>query len=679
MQPLQCGWVDDPAARQSFLKAQEKPFLAQQNGAIRGSGKGKVVLLHKLFEEVTGSPLAPHFQEIGDCHLAGTMITMADGSRKVIERVKVGEFVLSHLGRPQKVARTIRKPFNKSVVRFQAKGCIEDIVCTPDHLILVNDGDWKPAGHLSLDDRVFIQRYTGLTKEKTWDLLDMCPDAEVRGTKLRAKQSSKWVNRFIHLDTNLAYVIGAYLAEGGCSQAKGTKQKPGKWCKVDFNLSSTEETFANRIATSMKLVFGIKCDVYAVPSKPTVLYVRCQNKAVATFFKNLMPGNTYTKEVPSDILVASKEVQLECLLGWLEGDGSCAGRKQCKSKRYPSCSGVSVSSDLIGGMARLSNYCGFKAKISKRHCQENRAQAHVLRFNVVDTAKLYPGITNRIYPEQKSNRLGLKRKLKLISRISKVATTVYCLDVEEDHSFIANGYTVHNCVAHGFGLGVDVLTAVRILMFGRPELWITKAATEIIYAGSRVEVGGGNLRGDGSMGTWAAEFIRDWGVLLRKAYLSGAYDYTDYSGSLSRTLGKNGVPDDLEPLCREHPVKTCALVQSWEECRDAVANGYPVVMCSNTGFNTTRDREGFLRRTRRPWFHAMLIHGIDDEGRRPGGLVQNSWGENWVDGPTRHDQPAGSFWADARTIDRAMKQGDSIAISGYVGYPRVEIPDYRIW
>ena len=238
---------------------------------------------------------------------------------------------------------------------------------------------------------------------------------------------------------------------------------------------------------------------------------------------------------------------------------------------------------------------------------------------------------------------------------------------------------IGDCVAHGFGLGVDVLTAVRIVMFGQSERWLTKAATEIIYAGSRVEVGGGRVRGDGSMGTWAAEFIRDWGVLLRKAYLNGAYDYTDYSGSLSRTLGKRGVPDDLEPLCREHPVKTCALVQSWEECRDAVANGYPVVMCSNIGFRTTRDKDGFLRRTRRPWFHAMLIHGIDDSYRRPGGLVQNSWGENWVDGPTRHDQPAGSFWADAHTIDRAMKQGDSIALSGYVGYPRVEIPNYRIW
>ena len=241
--------------------------------------------------------------------------------------------------------------------------------------------------------------------------------------------------------------------------------------------------------------------------------------------------------------------------------------------------------------------------------------------------------------------------------------------------------TIGDCVAHGFGLGIDVLTAVRILLFDKQERWLAKAATEIIYAGSRIEAGGGKLRGDGSTGVWASEFVRQWGVLLRQVYLKGEYDFTTYSGRKARTLGARGagVPDVLEPLCKLHPVKTCSVVRSWEECRDAVANGYPVVMCSNIGFQKKRDRSGFLRRTRRPWYHAMAILGIDDESRRPGALVQNSWGKNWVSGPTRHDQPVGSFWCDAKTINSAMRQGDSIAISGYAGYPRLDVPDYILW
>jgi len=187
---------------------------------------------------------------------------------------------------------------------------------------------------------------------------------------------------------------------------------------------------------------------------------------------------------------------------------------------------------------------------------------------------------------------------------------------------------IGDCVSHGFGLGIDLLSAVQMLMPGKTERWVAKVATEILYAGSRIEAGGGTIRGDGSMGTWAGEFINKWGVLHRKRYLGGKYDYTEYSGQVARTLGRTGVPDPLEPLCRLHPVKTVSLCRSWDECRDSIANGHPVAMCSSVGFKTRggRDRDGFLTPGRRPWMHCMLIAGIDDQYKRPGGLIINSWG-----------------------------------------------------
>jgi len=246
---------------------------------------------------------------------------------------------------------------------------------------------------------------------------------------------------------------------------------------------------------------------------------------------------------------------------------------------------------------------------------------------------------------------------------------------------IPHAQEIGDCVGHASAMGVDVLTPVQILLQGKNERWVAKSSPEIIYAGSRVQVGGGTVHGDGSVGVWAAEFMRQWGVLLRQSYLDGAYDFTNYDGTVARRLGapRAGVPIELEPLCKEHPVRTSALVRSWAECRDAVANGYPVVMCSNIGFKTTRDSEGFLARSRRPWYHAMVIIGVDDKSKRSGGLIQNSWGTNWVEGPTRLNQPEGSFWCDANVIDAAMRQGDSFAMSGYLGYPRQDIPDYIIW
>lgn len=263
----------------------------------------------------------------------------------------------------------------------------------------------------------------------------------------------------------------------------------------------------------------------------------------------------------------------------------------------------------------------------------------------------------------------------------KVALLWPFLEQVTGSTFVPHNQEIGDCVSHGFGLGIDILTCVQIAKRLAPQRWVAKAATEIIYAGSRVEIGkkyGYNFRGDGSVGVLAAAFLKQYGVLLRQAYLDGKYDYTDYDGQVARRLGAQGVPNALESLCMLHPVGNAALVTTWESCCDCIYNGYPVAVCSNQGFYTRngRDSKGFLRPSRNPWYHCMLIAGVDDQDSRPGGLIINSWGSEWIWGPTRHNQPAGSFWADADVIERMLKQEDSIALSCYAGYPRTE---YFLW
>jgi len=233
---------------------------------------------------------------------------------------------------------------------------------------------------------------------------------------------------------------------------------------------------------------------------------------------------------------------------------------------------------------------------------------------------------------------------------------------------------IGDCVSHAFGLGVDILTTTQITA-GSKERWMGKACTEVIYGGARVEIANGRLFGDGAMGAWAANWLRKYGVVLRKVY--DKYDLRQYSGRRARKYGRDGCPNKLEPLAKLHPVRTTALVKSWEDMRDSVANGFPVAVCSSQGFNDERDSEGFLTPSG-TWMHAMLIIGVDDT-RRPGACIQNSWGSRWVSGPTRFRQPRGSFWADADVVDGMLSQGDSFALSNYIGYPRIKLPDYVLY
>lgn len=236
---------------------------------------------------------------------------------------------------------------------------------------------------------------------------------------------------------------------------------------------------------------------------------------------------------------------------------------------------------------------------------------------------------------------------------------------------------IGDCVSHGWAKCVSVLMAVEILLRGEPEEYLADPATEPIYGGSRVEVGGGRLRGDGSIGAWAAKWVSErGGVLLRKRY--GDIDLTTYSGALARNWGARGVPDELEPTAREHPVRTTSLIRTYDEARDALANGYPIPVCSNQGFRSVRDSDGFCRPSG-SWPHCMAVIGLDDAHSRPGVLIDNSWGASWVSGPKRHDQPDGSFWCDADVFERMLSGHDSFAISSFEGYP-AKPPDWdRLW
>jgi hypothetical protein len=227
-----------------------------------------------------------------------------------------------------------------------------------------------------------------------------------------------------------------------------------------------------------------------------------------------------------------------------------------------------------------------------------------------------------------------------------------------------NQLNVGCCVGCGWKHGVDVLQAVQIAG-GKAAEW-KPVSVEAIYGFSRVEVGGGRISGDGSIGAWAAKAVRDFGVLPMAAY--PGVDLSNFSPGRARDFGRRGVPDDLEPAARDHPVQSTALVRSWADVKRAIQQGYPVPVCSDQGFRMERDSTGRCR-PQGTWNHCMLICGVRS-GPNEGGFILNSWGDDAHTGPVwPADAPVAGFWADASVIDRMVRQGDSFAISDAVGFP----------
>jgi hypothetical protein len=175
---------------------------------------------------------------------------------------------------------------------------------------------------------------------------------------------------------------------------------------------------------------------------------------------------------------------------------------------------------------------------------------------------------------------------------------------------------IGDCVGVGWGSAIDVYRCVQIGLHNLNYEFKAPTASEALYAASRVEIGRGRLGNeDGSSGAWAAEAAQRYGTLLRQRYQVGnnVVDLTKYSGQRAKLWGARGagLPDWLEPSSRQHPVKTVSLVRTYEEARDAIANGSPIPVCSSTGFVNVRDRDGFAKPGPR-WDHCMSSSLFED-------------------------------------------------------------------
>lgn len=228
---------------------------------------------------------------------------------------------------------------------------------------------------------------------------------------------------------------------------------------------------------------------------------------------------------------------------------------------------------------------------------------------------------------------------------------------------------VGSCVSFGTARAVEYSMCAEIAV-GEPESFLD-LCTEVIYAGSRVEIGGGRLRGDGSVGAWAADWCRKYGILGRLEYKTekATYDLRQYSEARCKSWGSTGVPNDLEPLAKVHPIRQTTQVKTWEEAKRMLASGYGIAVCSGQGFSMKRDERGVAKASG-SWAHCMCLCGYHIEGGKEFGRIDNSWGANAHTGPVGWGNPGPEgFWADAAVINKMLGEKDSWAFSAVDGFP----------
>lgn len=254
------------------------------------------------------------------------------------------------------------------------------------------------------------------------------------------------------------------------------------------------------------------------------------------------------------------------------------------------------------------------------------------------------------------------------------------------------GQTTGDCVSHaGKNAGI-VLIGVEAA-FGTPDEVTGKAegfptvseeaeregvvACEPIYGD----------RGHGGQGASCDRLIQhvtQWGgIMLRQNYPELGIDLTRYNASIGMKWGNSQTPDAVRAEGKKHQIRTATNANGHEVCRDFVANGYPIWACSGLGWSSSRDENGYSRRSG-SWSHSWIIMGYDDRDSTkqkygfPLALYNHDWGK-WNSGGrrimgTEKDIPEGSMWIDARLLDDC----DCTAMSSINGWPRRELPNWNL-
>ena len=665
-----CLWEE--TIYEYLMEKSKHPLFGDASGRIKNSGKGKLSLPFLSYLTFDKKAFSER-QTDSDCQNGSDLVRMADGSEKQIKDIIVGEYVISANGNKRKVLNVFKKPYTKQMVQITVEGYSNSIASTPDHKYIIDSYTMKtkPIGELKVGDEVFMPSIEYENQNIKFDLKNIfseeCVVEEtdykklrllpVEKNKIRSKNGQP-INRFITLDPKLAWLVGLYSAEGGCSKSRAR----GKPISITFNLGSHEAIIAEQVRQYIQDIFDIEAVICQVPSKPSVLFVRVHNTIIAELFSYLCSGNTYSKKLSKELFITTKENRLALIKGWFDGDGH--------KGKYGSVA-VSVSKQLVLDYANISNSVNLKTSILYRKPHKRSKEAWSLRMNSacsstfnIERTKYITSITN-----EDSLSLGTMKKIKSIKTVSPESDYVYCIEVDVDHNFICNGFGINNCVSHSVRNVCDVSRAVEIDIKKEKESWLARGATEIIYLS----------RGHSSAGmscARAVDFVtRVGGILIRKNY-PGVVDLTKYNSRIGSNRNGRGPSDEMLNVAQKHQMKTASLVKSVDEAIDAIANGYAVTICSSYGFSNRRDNNGFCKR-KGSWMHALSLIGIDDYSKHKGAVIANSWG-SWCSGgnPEWGELPIGCFMISYEDLEGMIKHNGSYAVSNFNGFPPQKLPDY---
>lgn len=725
-----CGWVPfelrdrEQAELADACVARMSPFQITYSDGYFDSDVRKLLLTdlwkHDRVTKKLGRPFLGWLQWTGSCFPAGTPVRMADGSEKAIEDIRVGDLVITHMGRARRVVDTMSRSYTGDLVSVQVRSLAFPVEMTADHRVAVmpsrcnwswqpGELEWKRADELQIGDmsllgydreggngadRVSVSALLGDRAIRLDDLMER-REAPVSRKDAAAHQCSKrgvnWKGRAklvrgrytsavldsIPVGPSLGRLLGLYLAEGTCSEDR-----------VVFSLHAKEESLGAEIVALVRGLFGVGGKLAHSRKRPNNLRVVFSNSTLSATLKAMVPGNTYSKRVPGFLMAADEATRLATLLGWMAGDGHIKDVKR-KNKNEISMRGVSASPGLARDMTTLAISCGLKASCCKRKARGRSRVAYDIYLAGRKAVSLCPQLAGALTDGRRltdtctsRTQYGYTRAVKKLDRRPVERMTVYDFEVEEDHSFVAGGLTVHNCVGVGGGNALASLNFVEVVRLGQAEELIIPF-WPFPYGKSR-QRGGMRGSGEGSFGsTFAEACLEDGGPgshLDGLPKINWAADNVNYDQAVELQWSDGAAaPREMVEEGRKRLVRAVAPVRSAQQAWDAIKNLYPCTCACDkiidrgmVRIEGGSEKAAVGRRNGRGGHQTSWL-GIWDHPE----LGKLFWEQNqWPRSLYPEDPgggPRGGCWVTWDSVDWVCRNGEAYAFSQYDYYPSQDV------
>ncbi len=530
--------------------------------------------------------------QCGSCFVGDTMIRMADGTYKRIDQVRVSDLVVSAEGNVCPVTRTMKRQVNDNLSHITISGHYQ-LEATREHPILTEDGYIK-IGDLLPGQFVAIPRF--LPGDGETAVVDGRLDRPL------TDESSSFpfgetiddpVPR-VKLTRGLGRLLGLYIAEGSAS---------GFDRKVIWSFSIKEaDTFAAEVVRLCRSELDAEAKMDLRPEVGGCK-VSINSASLSRQFLAWFGSGPENKTVPACFMSANREFLAGMLSGWMDGD------------RQRGESAVTVSPILAMQMHDVANYLGFMPSllVHTEPKTDSRGVNHLRSWRV--------GLNNPATYKRGAARMTdthLWRKVTFVENGRLFTGNVYNLEVEGDHSYVANGVGVHNCWDFS-GTGVVDCALIKG-GFGRADGSFALSEQYTLDCGT-------NGGCDGDDNTTVLAWAKATGLPLSSAYGS----YTATAGSCGSTPSMKlykiadwgyCTPDQQQGVATTQDIKNAMVQYGPIGCAIAADDAF----CNNpagTVFDTT---------TSTGIDHDIVLVGWDDnKGKNGSWILRNSWGTSWCD------------------------------------------------